>query len=108
MLSKWLETNPPKKDKLPLFRRHNGLPVTGVELNKVLKQCLQKHISYGKGYISSHSFRAGLASMMGLMGYADSQIMAVGRWSSNAFEAYTKLPRTIRLEMAKKIGNWEL
>jgi hypothetical protein len=59
-----------------------------------------------KGTITSHSFRAGIASMMGVMGYSDSEIMGVGRWSSNSFEKYIKLPRTRRLEMAKKIGEW--
>ena len=45
---------------------------------------------------------------MGKMGYTDAEIKAVGRWSSNAFETYMKLPRTKRSKMARDIGNWEL
>ena len=55
-----------------------------------------------------HSFRAGMASLLGTLGYTDEDIQAVGRWSSRAFLAYLKLPRTQRLTMAKKIGELNL
>ena len=54
--------------------------------------------------MTSHSFRAGIASLMGVLGYSDDQIMAIGRWSSSAFERYLKLPRTKRAQMAKELG----
>ena len=53
---------------------------------------------------SSHSFRAGAASMMAAIGYSDDDIKAVGRWSSRAFMEYIKLPRTQRAEIARKIN----
>ena len=76
--------------------------------HKSLKKCLSGHIRYEDGYITSHSFRAGIASLMGTLGYSDTQIKAIGRWSSAAFENYIKLPRTKRAEMARKIGSWRL
>ena len=57
---------------------------------------------------SGHSFRSGIASLMGTLGYSEEQIMALGRWSSNAFNMYLKLPRTRRLQMAKTLGNLKL
>ena len=51
----------------------------------------------------SHSFRSGVASMMGSQGFSDEEIKLVGRWSSRAFTAYTKLARTQRATMVKKL-----
>ena len=107
-LEKWLLTAPPTKKGLPFFRMHDGTPLTGRKLNEVLKKCFKKHIPAKMGFVSSHSFRGGLASLMGLMGYSDEDIMAVGRWSSQCFESYVKLPRTKRLKMAREMGNWNL
>ena len=56
-----------------------------------------------RGTISSHSFRSGVASMMGSQGFSDEEIKLVGRWSSRAFTAYTKLARTQRATMVKKL-----
>lgn len=91
----------------PAFRKSCGRPFTGRELNKTLRQLLEKHLDYSKGSISSHSFRTGMASLMGEKGYTEEQIMAVGRWSSQAYQTYLKLPRTKRMEMAKHIGGMD-
>ena len=107
-LENWLRTAPPIKKGLPFFRLADGTPLTGRKLNDILRVCFKKHIPKGKGFVSSHSFRGGMASLMGLMGYSDEDIMAVGRWSSQCFETYMKLPRTKRLKMAREMGNWEL
>jgi hypothetical protein len=42
--------------------------------------------------------------MMAVMGYADSDIKAMGRWSSRAFKSYIRLPRTKWMEMARKFA----
>jgi hypothetical protein len=105
---KWEKTNPPKEKNKPAFRDEHGTPLTGRKLNAILKRCLSEHIKYEDGFVSSHSFRAGIASLMGTLGYADNEIKAIGRWSSTAFESYLKLPRTKRATMARKIGSWKL
>ena len=107
-LENWLGSAPPIKKGLPVFRMFDGTPFTGKKLNEVLRKVFKPHIPRGKGYVSSHSFRAGIASLMGAMGYGDDDIMAVGRWSSRCFENYVKLPRTKRLKMAREMGNWRL
>ena len=101
---KWLETCPPLEAKKPAFRQTDGVPLTGRKMNKVLKELLSKHLDYRKAKISTHSFRSGIASMMGSLGYSDEDIQAVGRWSSQAFESYLKMPRTKRAKMAREIA----
>jgi len=75
---KWKRTNPPEDRNKPAFRDETGTPLTGRKLNGILKMCLKKHIHYTGGSVSSHSFRSGIASLMGTMGYSDSQIQAIG------------------------------
>ena len=101
---KWKETNPPRDPDLPAFRKEDGTPLTGRKLNEILKTCLAPYIKQEEGHVSSHSFRSGMASLMATLGYTDLQIKAMGRWSSNAFEAYIKLPRRQRSDMAKDIA----
>ena len=70
-----------------------------------MKELLSPYIDYSKKKISTHSFRGGMATLLGQLGFADEEIQAMGRWSSRAFEAYLKLPRTKRACMAKKMAN---
>lgn len=93
------------ENSTPLFRMQDGSCLTGRKLNSLLKSFLGKHLDYEQGRFSSHSFRAGMATLLGTLGFSDDQIMAVGRWSSSAYLNYIKLPRTRRIEMAKRIGD---
>lgn len=105
---KWKASNPPVNARKPAFRDPDGKPVTGRRFNAYLKKYLAKYTKGSRRKITSHSFRGGLASLMGELGFSDNEIKAVGRWSSRCFEDYLKLPRTRRLEMARKIGNLHL
>lgn len=105
---KWKTTCSNSSSKKPAFMDSKGKPLTGKKFNLILKSCLAKHTAHTGRKVTSHSFRSGIASLMGQLGYGDQEIMAIGRWSSRAFEDYLKLPRTKRLEMAKKIGNLNL
>jgi len=104
-LEKWKKCSRLDSQSLPAFRLSTGQPLTGRKLNKILKSLLGKHLDYSLGGISCHSFRAGLASLMGTLGYTEEQIQAIGRWSSSAYNVYLKLPRTHRVQMAKVLGN---
>ena len=46
--------------------------------------------------------------MMASLGYSDKEVKAVRRWSSRAVEKYVKLPRTNRMEVARKIRQFGL
>ena len=89
---------------LPLFRDELGIPLTGTKLNKWLKRLLEDTIDYKIGKFSSHSFRIGLATTLGNRGYSNEDIKEAGRWKSNTYEIYMKLPRNKRVSVAKKIG----
>jgi hypothetical protein len=103
-LKKYQKVCPIKLTKgKPLFRNADGSNYTGRELNTDLAE-LTKPITEGTtGMIRSHSFRSGLATEMGLSGFSDSEIMATGRWSSNCFNVYCKLPRSKRLNFQHKL-----
>jgi hypothetical protein len=88
----------------PVFRAPCGTPLTGRKLNSYIKTLLGECVDYRKGRITSHSFRSGIASILGSKGFSDEEIKQAGRWSSNAFQAYMKLPRTRRAAIARKIG----
>ena len=101
---KWISHATPNPPESPAFRLNDGKPLTGKKFNEVLKSCLNKHLSFTQDTISAHSFRAGLPSLIGQLGYSDAEIKNLGRWSSHAFELYMKQPRTKRHEIAKAIG----
>lgn len=106
--TKWKAVSTHENKNLPQFIDDQGIPFTGKRFNTILKNSLGTYIDYSKGKITSHSFRAGIASLLGVLGYSEEDIQAVGRWSSRAYLAYLKLPRTRRLEMARSIGNLNL
>ena len=106
--NKWTACSPSFNESLPAFRLSSGLPLTSKVLNVKLKTWLTKYLNFNIGYISGHSFRAGIPSVLGSLGFEDHDIKQVGRWSSAAFQVYLKLPRTKRLAMAQAIGGLNL
>jgi hypothetical protein len=89
---------------LPLFRWDSGTPLTGTKLNKIMKTLLGPHTDSTIGFFGTHSFRIGIATMLGQAGFEDQDIMATGRWSSRVFERYLKLARTKRSSVHQKIS----
>jgi hypothetical protein len=89
---------------LPLFRLESGTPLTGSKMNIVMKQLLGPFTDPTIGFFGTHSFRIGIASMLGQIGFEDQEIMATGRWSSRVFERYLKLARTKRQLAHKSIS----
>ena len=88
----------------PAFLTKERTGYTGAAFNKDLKELLKGHIDYSRGKITSHSFRAGLATEMGKLGYKDEEIKAVGRWSSEAYLHYVKCARLKRMKVAKQLA----
>lgn len=103
-MERWSRLNNQTGEDLPAFRWEDGKCFTGKQLNKLLRRFLEPHLDYKQMKISSHSFRAGMATLLGTLGFGDEEIMAMGRWSSDAYLNYLKLPRTRRIEMAKKVA----
>jgi hypothetical protein len=101
--TKWRAMNNHWPAGQPAFRWRNGSPLTQNEFRDILDSRLSGYIENPGDVFCTHSFRIGIASMLGSLGYDDEDIQAVGRWSSRAFEEYLRLPRTKRMAMAKKI-----
>ena len=94
-----------EEPRMPVFRHKSGKCFTGKEINKRLDELTE---GLGKlvpgGTVKSHSFRSGVASEMARKGHSSEEIKGVGRWSSEAYLNYVKLPQTRRAEMARAIG----
>jgi hypothetical protein len=101
--TKWARMADREKGK-PAFRAPCGTPLTGRKLNSYIRQLLEGNIDYSVGQVTTHSFRSGIASLLGTKGFSDEEIKQAGRWSSSAYLAYMKLPRTKRAAIARKIG----
>jgi hypothetical protein len=94
-----------REKSLPLFRFENGTPLTGFKLNRIMKELLGPYTDPEIGFFGTHSFRIGIATMLGQAGFEDQEIMATGRWSSRVFERYIKLARTKRAATQRKISS---
>ena len=89
----------------PLFTLQDGSGYTGRMFNNDVKTVLTGKIDNSLGPLTSHSFRAGMATMMAEAGCSDDQIQLAGRWSSDAFKLYVKTARLRRAVMAASILN---
>ena len=94
--------------KLPLIRTTEGSNYTGKDFNRDLKIILKGIVNYEAGPLTSHSFRAGLATWMAKAGCTDAEIQLTGRWKSDAFLRYIKTSRVSRAvqaaELVKKLA----
>ena len=73
------------------FRHHLGNPVTRYQFVAVLKKCLSS-LNIDPSYYSSHSFRIGAATSASLAGETDENIATYGRWKSNSYKTYIRIP----------------
>ena len=96
------------EEKKPVFRLQNGKNFTTKMLNEKLKQYLGKHVDTECKRVTGHSFRIGIASLVAQLGYSEEQIKSLGRWSSEAYLKYLRLPRTRREEMARELQNFTI
>ena len=72
----------------PLFTMQDGSGYTGRMFNDDIKTLLTGKIDKSLGPLTTHSFKAGMATMMAEAGCSDDQIQLAGRWSSDAFKLY--------------------
>ena len=96
------------KGKEPVARWSSGTLITTSFMNKFLKNALNELVDWDKSPITTHSFRAGLPTLLSSIGEQDGTIKDVGRWSSSAYELYKKDGSKNAKERAKlfrRIGN---
>lgn len=76
----------------PLFQYLNKKPVTRRHFDNVLHAVLN-HCHFDSRLYKGHSFRLGAASYAALhLHRSDAEIRILGRWNSNAFKKYIRLP----------------
>lgn len=75
----------------PLFRLADGSPVSRTIFIDKLSMAI-KYCGLDPSRYKGHSFRIGAASFAADAGMSDSQIRALGRWKSNAFHKYIRIP----------------
>ncbi len=75
----------------PLFALEDGSPFTRGRLNNRLQQIL---VAAGwQGHFTLHSFRVGAATTAATLNFPEYLIKALGRWSSDAYKVYLRLPQ---------------
>ncbi|KAK3102234.1 hypothetical protein FSP39_009797 [Pinctada imbricata] len=75
----------------PLFMFMDGSPVTYNYFNQHLQLSLKWANLDCKVY-KGHSFRIGAATTAAALGISDENIQIMGRWHSNAFKKYIRIP----------------
>ena len=75
----------------PIFRFQSGTVLTRHRLNHLI-QDLAAQSGVEPGRYSSHSFRIGAASAAAAAGVPERKIQALGRWSSDCYKRYVRLP----------------
>ena len=75
----------------PLFVFPNGDPISTHYYTEQLQLAL-RWCKLDTRYYKSHSFRIGAATTAASLGATDAQIEAMGRWNSNSFKRYIRIP----------------
>ena len=90
---------------LPVMRTEDGRGYTGALFNIDIRALLGDLFDYRTEGIWSHSFRAGVSSVLAKNGFAEEIIKAQGRWASSCYQAYIKQGRGTQLVNQKKVAN---
>ena len=78
----------------PIFISLDGLPVSRSNFSQRLSMAIQL-CGLAPSRYKGHSFRIGAASHAADRGLSDAQIRALGRWKSNAFLRYIRVPSLV-------------
>ncbi len=93
----------PPQNEGPLFRCNNGSALSRPTLVTWLKSTLNS-AGVDSTHFSGHSFRIGAASTAAARGIPDSTIQTMGRWSSDSFKRYIRVPREQWAQVSKSIA----
>ena len=87
----------------PLFQFHDTRPLTRQSFVAEIRSALTL-AGMNPSLYSGHSFRIGAATSAAAAGIEDSIIKTLGRWSSNAYQTYVKLPREELASIAARLA----
>lgn len=77
----------------PLFKFQDGSPLSKDRFIHIVHAALS-NLGYDPSIYAGHSFRIGAATTATERGIEDSTIKVLHRWKSEAFQSYSKIPRS--------------
>lgn len=86
----------------PLFLFSDGTPLSRVRLVRAVRSALEESGIRADGF-NGHSFRIGAATAAAAAGLEDSLIQQLGRWKSDAFLAYIRIPQTTLMSVSPRL-----
>ena len=86
----------------PLFRFEDSSPLTRSKLVVWLRSTLTQ-VGIDCFSYSGHSFRIGVATTAAARGFSDSTIQTFGRWESDSFKRYIRIPRGELAKLSKAL-----
>ena len=87
----------------PVFVNQTGLPLIKGSFVENLRAALKGVGINGRDY-AGHSFRIGAATTAAEKGVEDSLIKTLGRWESNAYQTYIRVPREVLAETSLRLA----
>ena len=87
----------------PLFIHADGIPLTRASLVSRLKQALCQ-VGIQPDAFNGHSFWIGAATTAAQRGVEDSLIQTLGRWKSDTYKLYIKIPRALLAEVSRSLA----
>ena len=97
-LTHYLNTHPTSQG--PLFTWRDGRNLTRANLSSALQKIKPPHITN----MSTHSFRIGAATTAAAAGYPRWLIQALGRWSSNCYKDYIRIPTATLQKVSQSLA----
>ena len=88
----------------PFFMLAEGSPLTKPTFVAAVRQALRE-LGLDESLYAGHSFRIGAATAAAQLGFRDSFIQALGRWSSAAFLSYVRTPPSQFVTVARRLVN---
>ena len=90
-------------DQGPLFQTEDRQPLTRAKLVSLLRSTLTAAGIDPTGY-SGHSFRIGAATTAAACGIHDSTIQTLGRWASDSYLRYIRMPQQTLAQLSASLG----
>ena len=88
----------------PMFIFKDGCPLTRDKFSHLVNQTVKN--AEWQGNFTTHSFHVGPASTAAALGVQDHMIRAIGRWNSDAYLTYVKLPRQRISDVSKNLATF--
>ncbi len=95
---------PIQSDDAPLLQDDRGLPLSYRALLYFIKQQVRA-FGMDPDSFGAHSLRIGGASQLAASRFSEAQIQALGRWTSDCYQRYLRLPEECLQQAAASLGS---